>query len=325
MTDSDERRAALSACTVLTLSEAVEAGVIGISLYAARKAQQRDPEFPQPTAIRGTTRLFGRDDLQAWSAKAARTADEHAATVIAAEGGRAETWKPVAPLDGCTFSVYEASDKGRARSLDREAGGRQLRGVIFKAAPSGDGYVRVKMRCDDPDHGPHTFTMHKIVLTTFDRPCPDGMEACHSPAGPAFNWWPEGIRWDTTAANDAERTAALASQGRAANGRPAVAPKPPATCIRCGGPITRPGGRRCHECVAAIGQEAADLMRGGMRLEDANEQLGYGNAVYLHALAVRYGGWGQCPACSRTATEVAPVTIRERLARALRPRSGHNA
>lgn len=288
MTDSDEWRAVVSACTVLTLSEAVEAGVIGQSLYAVRKAQQRDPEFPQPVDMRGTTRMFSAADLREWSAKNARAASEFAAEI--ADGGRPETWKPVAILEGCSFSAYEASDKGRARSLDREVGGRKLRGVTFKASPSRDGYVRIKMRCDDPGHGPHTFTMHKIVLTTFDRPCPDGMEACHSPAGPAFNWWPEGIRWDTWAANDAERTEALASQGRAANGRPMPAPKPVRLCILCEGPVTG-GGRRCHACVVCLGQQADEMLRERPRpsLEEVAERLGYPSASGIGTLAARYG------------------------------------
>lgn len=241
---------------------------------------------------------------------------------------REETWKPVAPMDGCTFSGYEASDKGRYRSVDRKQGNRRLRGKVLATRRNDDGYVLVNIRCDsaDPAHNRvHTFSGHKITLTTFDKPCPPGLEACHSPKGPAFNWYPEGVRWDTQPANDAERAAALAAKGRAANGRPMAPPKQPATCIRCGGPITRPGGRRCHECVVAIGKEAADLLRAGVRLEDANERIGYANAVYLHALAVKYGGWGSCPACSRTATEAAPVTIRERLARAIRTGFGHNA
>ena len=241
---------------------------------------------------------------------------------------REENWRPVAEIDGCRFSGYEGSDKGRARSVDRKQGRRQLQGKVLASRLDGDGYVLVNIRCDstDPDHNRvHTILMHKIVLTTFDKPCPDGMETLHSERGPAFNWWPEGIRWDTQPANAAERAAALAAGGRAANGRPMVAPKPPpAPCIRCGGPVTK-GGRRCHECVVAIGREAADLLRAGVRLEDANEQLGYANAVYLHALAVKYGGWGCCPACSRTATGSAPITLRERLGRVLRPRLGHGA
>lgn len=240
---------------------------------------------------------------------------------------RPEGWKPVAPMDGCCFSGYEVSDKAQARSIDRTQGNRQLRGKVLASRPDGDGYVLVDFRCDstDPDHKRrHTFLLHKVVLTTFDKPCPDGMEACHSPRGPAFNWWPEGVRWDTKAVNGAERTVSLAAEGRAANGRPMRAPKPPpAPCIRCGAPIAT-GGRRCHECVVAIGKEAADLLRAGVRLEDANEQLEYANAVYLHNLAVKYGGWGQCPTCA-PAADGRSVTMRERFARGVRARFGNGA
>ena len=94
--------------------------------------------------------------------------------------------------------------------------------------------------------------------------------------------------------------------------------------MRCGGHVDGTG-RRCHACVVAIGQEAAELLRAGVTLEAANERLGYANAVYLHVLAVKYGGWGQCPTCSRSATETPPVTLRGRLGRALRPGRHHGA
>ena len=124
---------------------------------------------------------------------------------------RAETWKPVAPLDGCTFSGYEASDKGRYRSIDRTVGNRRLKGKVLATRRTDDGYVLVNIRCDstDPAHNRvHTVTGHKVVLTTFDRPCPPGMEACHSDRGPAFNWWPEGVRWGTKPENHADMVAA---------------------------------------------------------------------------------------------------------------------
>ena len=321
MTESDQWRAALAACSVMTLPEAVEIGAIGPNIYAVRRAMQRDPDFPSHVGMRGPVGLFNVDDLRAYAAKTAKAAAIQAAEPPDQGPEREETWKPVAKMDGCTFSAYEASDKGRARSVDRQIGNRQARGVTFKAKPSKDGYVRIKLSCDNPGHGAHTVTMHKIILTTFDQACPPGMEACHSDRGPAFNWWPEGIRWDTWKENDAERTAALAAKGRAANGRPMAAPKPPVMCVRCGAPATR--GRRCHECVVAIGQEAGDMLRAGVKLEDANERIGYGNAVYLHTLAVTYGGWGQCPTCSRSATKSPAVTLRERLGRALRPQRRH--
>ena len=179
--------------------------------------------------------------------------DNHHIMMIA---DRPEGWRPVAPLDGCTFSGYETSDKGRYRSIDRKQGNRQLRGKVLATRRNDDGYVLVNIRCDstDPEHGRvHTISGQKIVLYTFAGEPEPGQEACHSDRGKAFNWYPEGVRWGSRPENLAD----MAAEGRAANGRPFAAPKPPASCIRCGGPITRPGGRRCHECIVAIGREAA--------------------------------------------------------------------
>jgi hypothetical protein len=44
--------------------------------------------------------------------------------------------------------------------------------------------------------------------------------------------------------------------------------------------------------VVAIGQEAAALLRSGVTLGAAAEQLGYPSAEGLHTLAVKYGGYG---------------------------------
>ena len=129
---------------------------------------------------------------------------------------RPETWRPVAPMDGCTFCGYEASDKGRYRSIDRKVGNRQLKGKVLATRRSDDGYVLVNIRCDstDPDHNRvHTFSGHKIVLHTFAGEPEPGQEACHcdrrarrSTGGPRVSggtarpgitptWWPLARRW----------------------------------------------------------------------------------------------------------------------------------
>jgi hypothetical protein len=50
----------------VTLSEAVEEGVVRRSLHAVRKASQRDPGFPRPRGLRGTAREYDRVDLMTW-------------------------------------------------------------------------------------------------------------------------------------------------------------------------------------------------------------------------------------------------------------------
>jgi hypothetical protein len=189
-------------------------------------------------------------------------------------------------MDGCTFSGYEVSDKGRSRSVDRKAGNRQLRGKVLAAKPHEDGYVLTTIRCDstDPDHDRrHTVTMHRIVLTTFDRPRPDGMEACHSPRGPAFNWWPEGVRWGTKPENHADMVAA----GNA------VVPEsfPCRNYTRCGG-MARTQGRRCRPCVDEVGRDTVMLLNAGMGLPALRDRFGFKSDDWLYRLAVEHGYTG---------------------------------
>lgn len=197
---------------------------------------------------------------------------------------RPETWKPVEPMDGCTFSGYQASDKAQARSIDRMSGNRHLKGKLLSTRLDGDGYVLVDLRCDstDPAHNRrHTFLMHKVVLTTFDRPCPPGMEACHSPEGPAFNWWPEGVRWDTKKANEADKP------------EPPTPPEPTFPCRNsptCGNMVVNEG-RRCLDCVTETGRQAADMLRAGRSLQEVAWQFGYTGLDWVFKLAVQYGGY----------------------------------
>jgi NUMOD4 motif len=195
---------------------------------------------------------------------------------------RPEKWLPVAPMDGCTFSGYEASDMGRYRSVDRVSGGRRLTGKVLATRRNDDGYTLVNLRCDstDPAHNRvHTLTGHKIVLTTFDRPCPDGMEACHSDMGRSFNWWPEGVRWDTRPANHADQVAA---------GTAVMPSYPCRNYIRCGGRVqTR--GRRCVACVREVGRRAAMLLDNGMGLADVAAVFGYTGTDWVYRLAAEAG------------------------------------
>jgi hypothetical protein len=196
---------------------------------------------------------------------------------------RLENWRAVAPMDGCTFSGYEGSDKGRARSIDRKVGNRQLRGKVLATRRHDDGYRLVNIRCDstDPDHNRvHTLAVHRIVLTTFAGEPEPGQEACHSDRGPAFNWWPEGVRWDTKAANHADMVAAGT----------AVVPEafPCRNAERCGG-SAKQAGRRCAACVGEVGREAADLLDRGMNLLSVAGHFGYTTEDWVFKLAVQHG------------------------------------
>lgn len=76
-----------------------------------------------------------------------------------------EIWKPVVGYEG----IYEVSDQGRMRSLDRTVlhkDGRKTRrpGMVLVANPNSLGYPRVSL-CKDGDS--HWSTLHAIVAQTF--------------------------------------------------------------------------------------------------------------------------------------------------------------
>ena len=114
-----------------------------------------------------------------------------------AAGKPGETWKAVPEIDGCAFSGYEAADTGRARSVDRLGrNGRPLQAKELDGRTGGDGYIRLDMRCDNPAcKRPHTFTMQKVVLNTFDGARRRGMQGSHLQGNPAWNWVPEAVAW----------------------------------------------------------------------------------------------------------------------------------
>ena len=218
-------------------------------------------------------------DLEAWIAERL------------AAGRPGETWKPVAEIDGCTYSGYEASDLGRAQSVARTGrNGQPLQGGPVSTRPHEKGYVKLDLRCDNPAHKrPHTLLMQKVILTTFDRPRPRGMEACHS-HGPADNRWPEGVRWDTKPANEADKDT------------PSVPPDPTYPCRNapaCPNLVVHEG-RRCLDCVTEVGREAADMLRAGIPLQQVAEHFGYTGPDWVYSLAVKHGGYDRPKAEART-------------------------
>ncbi len=112
-----------------------------------------------------------------------------------------ETWKSVLGYGG----LYEVSDQGRVRSLDRVVesyGGREglRRGRVLR--PGGGGpYSSVQLSMAGRVR---TVRIHTLVLEAFVGPRPDGLEACHANGDPADNRL-TNLRWDTRVANCADR------------------------------------------------------------------------------------------------------------------------
>lgn len=109
-----------------------------------------------------------------------------------------EQWKPVVGYEG----FYEVSDKGRVRSLTRVVQTRlghstTYQGRILRQHARPTGHLDVGLM-----RSGHRVTakVHRLVLTAFVGPDPEGMECCHNNGNPADNRV-ENLRWDTTAAN----------------------------------------------------------------------------------------------------------------------------
>lgn len=101
---------------------------------------------------------------------------------------------PVVGLEG----QYEVSDAGDVRSLDRvvtRKDGRQHRvtGKTLKGwcTPAGHRSVYLAGK---------VCYVHRVVLTAFVGPCPDGMEGCHNNGNPTDNRL-ENLRWGTRSEN----------------------------------------------------------------------------------------------------------------------------
>lgn len=121
-------------------------------------------------------------------------AREHVGEIVVS--ARLETWKPVLGFEG----LYEVSDLGRVRSLDREvrhSGGTamRLRGKILASHPvPHTKHLIVSLYQDGKQKIRY---VHRLVLEAFAGPRPAGMESLHGPGGPADNRWPEALHYGT--------------------------------------------------------------------------------------------------------------------------------
>lgn len=117
-----------------------------------------------------------------------------------------ETWKPIPGYEG----LYEASDAGRVRSLDRSVPtlngtakvptvrhfkGRIIAHYITRGYP---------VACLTKNGRGKTFTVARLVLAAFVGPKPPDMECCHC-NGDRSDSRLCNLRWDTNLANQEDR------------------------------------------------------------------------------------------------------------------------
>lgn len=108
-----------------------------------------------------------------------------------------EKWLPVVGWEG----IYEVSDYGRVRSLDRTVetgnGRRALRGRILRPGINRHGYLGVVLRRPGVKKSER---VHRLVLTAHVGAPREGDEACHGNGNRQDNRL-VNLRWDSRSAN----------------------------------------------------------------------------------------------------------------------------
>lgn len=110
--------------------------------------------------------------------------------------GDSGEWRPVVGYEG----LYEVSDQGRVRSVDRKPARGSRRGRLLRLTAAGYGYLSVSLHRNGRQQ---TATVHSLVADAFLGPRPDGMTVCHGPAGKLDNT-PANLSYGTHAKNMGE-------------------------------------------------------------------------------------------------------------------------
>lgn len=156
-----------------------------------------------------------------------------------------EEWLPVPGFAG----LYEVSDRGSVRSLERVVGqpGRQRvqRGRVLKPDRS-DRYYRVTLSRESRTY---RRSVHGLVAEAFIGPKPEGLQICHSD-GDSRNNCAGNLRYDTASENALDRV----RHGTHSNARKTHCAKGHQFTQENTYSRKRPGrpdGRRCRECELA--------------------------------------------------------------------------
>lgn len=168
-----------------------------------------------------------------------------------------EQWRPALGFEG----LYEVSDEGRVRSLDRVVPNgnhsKFLRGKVLAQAvnPARGGYRSVTLYIDGRGHNRNP---HRLVLEAFVGPRPIGMQACHRDGDPTNNRL-DNLRWDSVSENNRDQV------------RHGTHPEARKTHCRYGHPLVHPNlvkgskkpGRICRACGWSRSTIQHAKLRGG--------------------------------------------------------------
>ncbi len=123
-----------------------------------------------------------------------------------AKSNSTENWLPVVGYEG----LYEVSDFGRVRSLDRitvalnrwgSRAPRRYKGRVFRPSLM-KGYPHVHLSRNGQIA---RFAVHRLVLEAFVEPCPEGMECRHFPDRDRANCSLDNLSWGTRVENFADK------------------------------------------------------------------------------------------------------------------------
>lgn len=152
-----------------------------------------------------------------------------------------EVWKPVVGYEG----LYEVSDHGRVRGLDRlDARGRRWKGRVLKGTRHTMGDYRVVNLAKDGRN--RLRFIHRLVLEAFVGTPNPGDQGCHGDGNPTNNHV-DNLRWDTSAGNSQDTI----RHGRVRNQNSGN------TSCKWGHPLAgrnvvpMPTGRACRSCRLA--------------------------------------------------------------------------
>ena len=179
---------------------------------------------------------------------------------------RDEHWLPIPGYEG----LYEVSDQGRVKSLDRmrpfQDGYRPIRGRVLKPwqpkAGSRLGYWSVLL---SRDGAVKHRAIHSLVAEAFIGPRPEGMHVCHDD-GDLHNNRVENLRYDTPSENSRD----VVRHGRHYKSNNTHCPQgheytPENTRYF----PSAPRARRCRKCIDIHNQELIERRRRRAALKES--------------------------------------------------------
>lgn len=109
-----------------------------------------------------------------------------------------EEWRPIPGYEG----IYEVSDQGNVRSLDRVLkDGRHRRGQLRKPYLTNSGYLQVDIYGGERHKKMY---VHRLVLQAFVGEPDEGFQACHYNGNQTDNRL-ENLRWDSPSGNNLDK------------------------------------------------------------------------------------------------------------------------